>query len=341
MSADAAANDAEAATQSAPLPTFDPARWCAVHLHYHEDRDRLLDDCVRPLVETLHSDGAIDRFFFIRYSLGGPHVRLRLRGAAGVDLAAVQARVHQRARTFLDHTPSRSAQPAEDIAEANQVLLRDAQERDPGTIPDNHSVDAPFRPETKRYGGPNWLGASLDVFDASSRAALALLHRHRDASPAQRLPQTLRLLGVQIASAARGDAARAVDLAGYAGRWWQETWAPLIAHGDQLFEARGSAIGAALTQDAAQLRDGEGLDPSWHALARATAALADRLADDDARTAAGQADAAPSDTLSKRTRRILESQLHMTANRLGWTNPDEVYLGHVLARVLDAGAPRT
>ena len=59
------------------------ADWLSFHAHYHGDRDLPLRHAVASLVRRLRDDGLLESFFFMRYSLGGPHIRLRLRPAAG------------------------------------------------------------------------------------------------------------------------------------------------------------------------------------------------------------------------------------------------------------------
>src|SRR5687767_1719493 len=79
--------------------------WISGHLYYHESLDRAVLGFVHPLVVSLVKDGQIDAFFFVRYGLGGPHIRLRLRvipGARELALAAMQQSAHH----FLDLAPS-------------------------------------------------------------------------------------------------------------------------------------------------------------------------------------------------------------------------------------------
>ena len=52
--------------------------WLSLHFFHHGDLDRLLVECVGPLVLALKREGAIAESFFLRYWNGGPHIRLRL-----------------------------------------------------------------------------------------------------------------------------------------------------------------------------------------------------------------------------------------------------------------------
>jgi len=61
----------------------DEATWIGYHLFYYEDPRRAVLGFVRPAVAALVEVDLIESFFFLRYALGGPHVRLRLRPAEG------------------------------------------------------------------------------------------------------------------------------------------------------------------------------------------------------------------------------------------------------------------
>ena len=168
--------------------------WLSFHITYHSgSRDHLLVDLVRPLLRGLLRDGGIDRAFFIRYSLGGPHVRLRLRPVAG-SAAEVREIVRRQAESFLRAHPSPAAMPEEEVQRLNELnRSRDAGEPDDEVLPDNTVLEVPFRPETQRYGGLDLLPRSLDFFALSSVRALQLLVRRRLLTEGEWLAAALRL----------------------------------------------------------------------------------------------------------------------------------------------------
>src|SRR4029077_11347781 len=130
------------------------SRWRSCHLHYHGDGNLLLVQLVRPLAGSLLRSGAIDRFFFIRYELGGHHVRLRLRAAPGAG-DAVDAAVTAAAADFFARLPSAHPLPAEAVARrTREILATDPSESDATFHPDNSLRIVPFIPEVDRYGGP-------------------------------------------------------------------------------------------------------------------------------------------------------------------------------------------
>jgi thiopeptide-type bacteriocin biosynthesis protein len=73
-----------------PQPWPEGTRWLGVHLFYDQpgiytpECDRVVKEVAEPFVRRALAEGWIDGHFFIRYSEHGPHVRLRVHGAADV-----------------------------------------------------------------------------------------------------------------------------------------------------------------------------------------------------------------------------------------------------------------
>ena len=80
--------------------------WCAWHLHYHGDSNRLLFGVIDPTSRRWWKEGAIDRSFFVRYQLGGPHIRWRVRLAPGADPEALGSQLERIAGEFFAREPS-------------------------------------------------------------------------------------------------------------------------------------------------------------------------------------------------------------------------------------------
>lgn len=280
-------------------------RWRSCHLYYHSDLDLLLGSLVHPLVGSLLRSGAVDRFFFTRYQLGGPHVRLRLRVAAGME-DDVGSAVERGAAEFFARRPSTRTLPTAVVLRRNrEILAADPGESDDGVYPDNSLRILPFVPEVDRYGGPERVGISLDFFTLSSIRALRLASE--TGSRSHRIPGMLRLLAGQALGFAR-DAGEWRDLLGYAAVIDGHPLSPFTARGDWTFEEQPEAF-QRLVEEV--------------------------VAGGDARTPAGEARrlaTALKGVAPDVRRRILRSQMHMTANRLGLRNPEEVWLGRVLSR---------
>jgi hypothetical protein len=287
--------------------------WLSYHLFYHGDRDRLLLELVRPLAGSLLAAGCVDRFFFLRYPLGGPHVRLRLRALAGRD-AEIESRASAAASAFFERCPSVTPKPEEEVRASNRTLLAtDPNEHDDAVYPDNSLRIFPFRPETDRYGGPALLDCSLDFFAGSSVSCLELLAAHQGAPWSRRSPGVFRILARLALGFSRtvGELRALLD---YPTFTWGESLSAIAREGDGAFERNRKAY-CRLFQSA--------LDDLFAPAPPLEIELARALGREVRETA-----------LPVR-RTVLSSHLHMTANRLGLSNLEEVYLGRILWRAAD------
>ena len=299
--------------------TVDREDWRAYHLFYHGDRDRLLGELVAPWTARWSRAGWIEGWFFVRFSLGGPHIRLRVRPRRQDPeiVAAIDREVHAGAAEFFARVPSLGSLDAEAIRRGNQPLLaNDPFETDDAVHPDNSVQSLPCRLDVGRYGGEALLAPSLALFEASSRAALELLAGGAAGSQASRLSAAGRALLVQALGTA-GSEAELLELLDYGVTHWGEPLARMVTEADGAFARRPEALrglvrGALAGQGAA----GSGGSAVLCAVAAAARRLAACLCDADLAT----------------RKRIGWSQLHMTANRFGLANPHEVYLSRQLGR---------
>lgn len=284
------------------------ARWLAFHFHYHERQDRLLEELLRPLVAALAERGEIDSFFFVRYLLGGPHIRLRLRLSG--DREAVAAEVREAGERFFAASPSQAPLSEEKVRAINREILQgDATETDEAVYPDNFVRPAPYEPEIERYGGPELFPESLAFFALSSYRVLRWLHG-KGGDPAQRLSFAFHLLALQALGSSR-DGRELLALLRYPVPSWEAAPAAvLVEKGDEAFERQKASHVQALRRRVETVVDGPLLGEDL---------LAER-------------------TLERKLRevrdrpRILSSHLHMTANRLGLKNAEEIYLCRLLWR---------
>lgn len=289
--------------------------WRSYHLYYHADRDLLLCELVRPLVESLLAEGRIASFFFVRFALGGPHIRLRLRVAPGCEREVAEA-VELAAAGFFARRPSLQPLTEEEIRRDNgPILATDANETDDAVYPDNSLREAPVRFEVTRYGGPVLLGPSVDFFAVSSAQALHFLSAVAGQPRARQLPGVCRLLLCQACGFA-ADEEELLALLEYALAGWGRVLEPVVAEGDRLFERRRETFFSLVRGEIEELARAADPGPgSPLLLAEAARRLAHAIGD------AGEV-----------RRQIGMSQMHMTANRLGLLNPEEVYLGRALGR---------
>lgn len=281
------------------------ALWSGCHLHYHGDQSLLLVRLLIPLLRRGVSAGTVERFFYVRSALGGPHLRLRVRTPSDSAATDLRRSLTAEASRFFAAFPSSDPWPPERIRRSNQAILcNDPAESDDRVHPDQTVRFEPFRPEVERYGGPRALPWSLDLFVLSSLACLEGLQR------AGRLAAAIRILGSQAVASAAGPAELAGLLSGMVARA-PAAFAPAVDRADAAFEERGAAVAETLASGLAEGAGGPGT------LAAGARRLRELLAD------AGEPVRGE----------VLLSQLHMTANRLGLTNPQEVYVLRLLERV--------
>lgn len=287
-------------------------RWRSFHLFYHGDRQKLPLGLAGPVSARLLALGLADRFYFLHYGLGGPHLRLRLRAlpGRGQELATEAGRL---AAEFLAAFPSVSSVAAAELEQRNTVYLRDSGENDAGLYPDNTWLEFPPQFEVERYGGPELFPATLDFFTLSSLEALHHLEQQQGRAPSRQVPAQLRFLIRQAWGFAR-DAEEFARILGYPQQTWGQAMPALVERGDAVFEKQGETLRALLR------RELESLPAEPPPLAAGSLRLG-RLAA-----------AAPQEIRG----RIGSSHLHMSANRLGLGNPDEVYLGRILSRAVAA-----
>jgi len=125
----------------------EPSRVHGVHLHYNGDLDLLLSRLVRPLVASLAEEPGVEGFFFVRYMLGGPHVRLRL-GLTEGAVASARARIRTAAEAFFAEHPAAREFSEEEVRRSDAVILaNDPHERGTGFVPAPSVHERPFEPE--------------------------------------------------------------------------------------------------------------------------------------------------------------------------------------------------
>lgn len=168
--------------------------WLNFHIYYHADRDRLLSEAVAPLLADLYRGGLLRRFYFVRYSLGGPHVRLRLE-TSPFTASLVREMVESHLKRYFSVAPSLKPLSIEQISRTTQMLVAsDPNEHDQAIYPDNCIISFAFAPEVNRYGGAELLTCSLDVFNFTSIEALRLVTRRRSQTRAQIFSSSIRAL---------------------------------------------------------------------------------------------------------------------------------------------------
>jgi hypothetical protein len=299
------------------------SNWHAFHFYYYDDRGRLLLDLIRPVVRELLSRREIDSFFFIRYGLGGPHVRLRLQVRPGAE-ERVAAEVEGAARRWFDQWPSRRRIEPELLARATaRISWQDpAAGQEPAIQPDNSLRRAAFEPETERYGGSRYLPASLGLFALSSVTALRRLGQIAGGAGRGRLLAVAAETLWRQALGYAGDSVELARLLAYSREQWGRDHPRAAEQAAGAWERQQEALVALALREIERrlaLAPSPPLDGAQDPLAAGSLLLSRAL---------GHLEPA---------RRIYIgwSHLHMTANRLGLRNSEEVLLSALLAAALE------
>lgn len=294
--------------------------WVGFHIFYHSCRNLLLRELVRPLVGSLLCKDLIHNFFFIRYALGGPHVRLRVIPApAGLD--TVSRMVEEHSAAFFGRHPSRESLPADQIRAQNRGIVAGdplATEDDDQAYPDNSVSRHLVGFEVDRYGGAAFLQHSLDLFALSSVQALHFAHARGDRPAGQQVADVVRIMARHAWGLAR-DPEEFIELAGYAVDFMGRQLPACVEEGDRIFERRRAPLRAVVIQTLDELAaGGPATDPgSPFSFADLCRAFAVEIREVDER----------------QRWFVCASQIHMTANRLGLLTPEEVYLSRLFWRV--------
>ena len=299
-------------------------RWRYVRFVDHGDQSAALAQVIRPWLRSLVDDRLMDRFFFIRYELGGPHLRLRWRLSATDPSEAAKAdreitdRLETLALSWWREHPPGEPWDEEKVRRINRDILG----REPETVDEDPRFDhgtwhrAPMTFETRRYGGPQHLARALDLFGFSSVIALELVSEHGAGSPSF-VPRVIGRL-IRLAFALARDPDELLSLVGYGRRFFGPTFDECQAQGDRFFAKAADGLGR---------------------LAAAELTAISRLLGPDGDTASGDESAphlergfaaaarAYAEALPSEVDRwyALVSHLHMLANRVGAWNPQEVY----------------
>lgn len=173
---------------------------------------------------------------------------------------------------------------------------------------------ADFIPEVDRYGGPMLIDKSLDYFSVSSVASVSWLKMWGQSDRAAQMRAAMELLACQAAALSRS-VEELRRLLNYCADW-QATYLPSYERSVRVFERQAESLAGAVGQ-----------------LVEETAR---RTAFSDLPTDASRSLSAVVCELDRdRWFSVLGSQMHMTANRLGLRNAEEVYLTGILTFALE------
>jgi thiopeptide-type bacteriocin biosynthesis protein len=330
-------------------------RWLAAHVFYASNSNPMLVECVAPLARQLRADRLIDGFFFIKYWMEGPHVRVRMRPAPGVDTEAVRARMDAALQEFLRRRPALyEADPAAMADIYRQMYVAEygeerwnAEYGADGVMPfrpNNSYAYYDYEPEYGRYGGPAGMALAEWHFEASSDLVIELLATTNVHVRTVLLGLSAQLSMMLCAVFLRDDR-RIADFLETYRRFWEESYQENSDDFHDGFRRSYGRMDTALRRRMGQVRDsaagraGSGLGPverRWLEHCRKLHARVVRLTETGQIWLARRGETAESPTtdLDAVLPVLLSSYVHMTNNRLGVSILDEIYLSYVLRTAL-------
>ena len=308
--------------------------WLSVHVFLSDPvrTERYLSEVLDPAIKRWRAEEVLDRWFFIRYWEGGPHLRIRLAGRIAANDDRVMETLSERIAHFCSDNPStREEYYRGHSFDGRPVVVENLPWYAEGTI-----AEIDYQPEILRYGGEYGIDANEQLFDLSSRLALSLC-KATEGNRNDRLSSTFALMTSAILACGE-------DMPGL-GTYFEQygsMWASMV--GPEVLEAAPPQPSEGqlrlllrLEQEARAGWDGTSAHAIWAAGVRQ---LAERLralhgqgqliAPFGGRTTVGD------DMCKGAVLGIVGSQIHMLNNRLGILPAGEFLLARVLAGAANA-----
>jgi thiopeptide-type bacteriocin biosynthesis protein len=329
------------------------SRWISIHVFYGREQRTLLLECFAPSLAEFSKEGAIERYFFVRYWEGGPHIRLRVVPSAGAEehvKAVLEARLH----TFLLEKPVFFAMPEGSQVWARRSFVLEYGEEElyrkygpEGIIPsypENTFHYINYEPEYERYGGTEGMEVGERHFHIASQMVLDRLTWDNIHIKGVRLAQAITImLGICLAFL-ETEQAVATFLREYAMSWHIRFFSGKPGGLTAAFMPRaelalpklsGRILNAARDFQTGSLHVITKQDAEWAAHARTLKTELMMLIQKDRITMAKEfVDVRWGDTPMARLVTLLFSYVHMTNNRLGIALTDEISMAYLVYRSL-------
>lgn len=334
-----------------------PGEWIAVHAFYSSNNHPLLVDAVAPVVEDLRRDGLLSGWFFIRYWMEGPHLRIRLKPRRMGDTHAVAGRLFRALDEFLEDRPALYEMDEQETAGLfKEMFLGEYDEKqwdelygEAGSMPmrpNNSYVVMRYEPEIGRYGGDDAISIAEWHFEASSDLVLHLVETTNVHVRSVLFGLASQLMAVMLGVFQQDAAASALFLSTYRTYWERsgsgdssprhEAYARAFETMESgLREHVGTIYAAAARRDAGALN---GFLRTWteHCIE-----LHDRLAELASHgrlqfPLGPDGEMIPVD-ISTGAQALLSGYVHMTNNRLGVSIIDECYIAYLVEHALTPG----
>lgn len=202
-------------------------KWVSLHMHYFDNQDSLILNCIGPAVEELRASGVIDLSFFVRYWLNGMHVRVRAHTQDQGKYGYVSNYLNERFNSYVTAHPSTMPE-TRDLLPLQHHLhkLEYGVQGEIEMNPDNSVHDVEYVPEYERYGGCAGIKIAERHFDVSSRLAIRVLGRFPDSH--RRLLAYIQF-GIIALEVFGNDRKRKLKFFEAYGEYWQRFLPPTAA----------------------------------------------------------------------------------------------------------------
>ncbi|WP_427338053.1 thiopeptide-type bacteriocin biosynthesis protein [Caloranaerobacter sp. DY30410] len=172
--------------------------WDSYHIFIHETNlhDVFLVKFFSKFIRKLEDNNLLDKYFYIRYWQGGPHIRFRVkkRGENGKYIRQELNKIFDEFN--LEYNNSLILKP-EDYYRNHKFDGQPVKKEDLYWCDNRTIVEIPYIPEIDRYGGENVIELSEDLFHISSRLSLLILEKIED-NPNKKIIAALDLFSVAI-----------------------------------------------------------------------------------------------------------------------------------------------
>ncbi|MEV6331150.1 thiopeptide-type bacteriocin biosynthesis protein [Streptomyces sp. NPDC051909] len=304
------------------------SEWSPLHIHLPMSlQPGFLRDVLHPVVREA---GVRDRFWYLRYWQGGPHIRLRLHEASEATVESVRGRL-------AAAMPALDAEQAAEYAQqsSHQPGLAALEGAKPEEVRAAGTIEAAvYSPEYAKYGGTTGLRIAEELFRSTSTAVLDLLagltDRQLRASPAG---PAMRVMAMSLKGSGL-DMEQSQDFL----RHYEEDWRRWVPPGydEQWAGMYERTRGRVMRLCGAVWRDGA-TDVFHDTYARALKSAQAAQAAQSAQAAqAGPPGGGVAELVLEETpyAHCLANYIHTTNNRLGILPVAEAFLAHVIRRAL-------
>ncbi len=327
--------------------------WISIHIFYHGDQNYLIVHCIAPLVERLREQGLIQRYFFIKYWVEGPHVRLRFLPARDADVDKIKWMAEQAITAFLKQRPALYTLAYEVFAPIykNMFVGEYGEEKwrevygDEGIMPmqpNNTFAYIEYEPEFSRYGGAEGVALAEWHFEHSSDTVIGLLSKINVSVQSILLGRSIQLALPFFYGVFETDERVLHALDQYIATWLgtdpQQSqrigqYAKKYQRMSSILEPRIAKIRDYMLDEHSAERRTE-TEEQWKRHIIAFRLQIQRLYHEDKLVPAFESPQAHAFSLDDVYHYLQSSYVHMTNNRLGVSIPQEVYIAYLLKRTL-------